>query len=63
MNYEEALLWGLLSLVEDITMTTRIFHWPEDIKSVFDLSTTRLRHKRDGCEDVLKERVTKFEKA
>ena len=32
---------------EDIQLNTRVFQWPKDMASVFDLAKTRTGHRRD----------------
>ena len=35
---------------EDIQLNTRVFQWPKDMASVFELAKTRTGHKRDQVE-------------
>jgi dynein heavy chain len=47
--------------VEDIKLNTTVFHWPETIKTVFELSHTRILNRRDQVEDDVRKRVSAFE--
>ena len=46
--------------VDDLTLNARVFHWPENIEGVFDLSHSRLRHRRAAAEEALGTRVEAF---
>ena len=37
---------------EDIQLNTRVFQWPKDMASVFDLAKTRTGHRRDQVNSV-----------
>ena len=49
--------------MEDIQLNTRVFQWPKDMASVFELAKTRTGHRRDQVEDELRSRIDKFEAA
>lgn len=51
----------LCVLVEDIKLNSTVFHWPDHIHTVFELSQNRIMNKRDHIEDDLKKRVSAFE--
>ena len=46
---------------EDIQLNTRVFQWPKDMASVFELSKTRTGHKRDIVEEELRKQIDEFE--
>jgi len=46
---------------EDIQLNTRVFQWPKDMASVFELAKTRTGHRRDQVEEELRARIDKFE--
>lgn len=46
---------------EDIQLNTRVFQWPKDMASVFELAKTRTGHKRDQVEEDLRGQIDKFE--
>ncbi|XP_059095302.1 dynein axonemal heavy chain 3-like [Tigriopus californicus] len=46
---------------EDIQLNTRVFQWPKDMSSVFELAKTRTGHKRDQVEEDLRKRIDEFE--
>eukprot|EP00095_Tigriopus_kingsejongensis_P002576 maker-scaffold274_size229011-snap-gene-1.23 protein:Tk02576 transcript:maker-scaffold274_size229011-snap-gene-1.23-mRNA-1 annotation:"hypothetical protein LOTGIDRAFT_210054" len=46
---------------EDIQLNTRVFQWPKDMASVFELAKTRTGHRRDQVEEDLRLRIDKFE--
>lgn len=46
---------------EDIQLNTRVFQWPKDMASVFELAKTRTGHKRDQVEEDLRKQVDEFE--
>ena len=48
-------------LVEDIKLNSTVFHWPEYIQSVFDISNTRIATKCENLEADLKKRLSTFE--
>ena len=37
---------------EDIQLNTRVFQWPKDMASVFDLAKTRTGHRRDQVKSI-----------
>ncbi len=47
--------------VEDIKLNTTVFHWPETISQVFELSQSRIGNRREQVEDELKKKVSNFE--
>ena len=46
---------------EDIQLNTRVFQWPKDMASVFELAKTRTGHKRDQVEEDLRKQIDEFE--
>ena len=46
---------------EDVQLNTRVFQWPKDMASVFELSKTRTGHKRDQVEESLRDQIDEFE--
>ncbi len=46
---------------EDIQLNTRVFQWPKDMASVFELAKTRTGHKRDLVEEDLRKQIDDFE--
>ena len=46
---------------EDIQLNTRVFQWPKDMASVFELAKTRTGHKRDQVEEALRAQIDEFE--
>ena len=46
---------------EDIQLNTRVFQWPKDMASVFELAKTRTGHKRDLVEEELRKQIDEFE--
>ncbi|XP_046404632.1 dynein axonemal heavy chain 3 [Ischnura elegans] len=46
---------------EDVQLNSRVFLWPKDMESVFELSETRLSHRRDLAEKNLREKTMEFE--
>lgn len=46
---------------EDIQLNTRVFQWPKDMASVFELAKTRTGHRRDQVEEDLRARIDRFE--
>ena len=46
---------------EDIQLNTRVFQWPKDMASVFELAKTRTGHRRDQVEEDLRSRIDQFE--
>lgn len=47
--------------VEDTKLNSLVFLWPEHIKSVFELSQSRIVNKRDHIEDELRKRTQAYE--
>ena len=46
---------------EDIKLNSTVFHWPEHIKTVFELSQNRIMTRREHAEEELRKKVTSFE--
>ncbi|XP_046326217.1 dynein axonemal heavy chain 3-like [Haliotis rufescens] len=46
---------------EDIKLNSTVFHWPDHIRTVFELSQNRIVNKRDTIEDHLRKRVSDYE--
>ncbi len=46
---------------EDIKLNSTVFHWPEHIKTVFELSQSRILNRREHAEDETKKKVAAFE--
>lgn len=42
-------------------MNSTVFHWPDHIKTVFELSATRLQNRHEHAEDELKKHIVRFE--
>ena len=51
---------NLLS-VEDIKLNSTVFHWPDHITTVFELSQNRISNRRESAEDELRKKVARFE--
>ena len=49
----------LNSLDEDIKLNSTVFHWPQHIQKIFELSRNRVGHRRDLAMDDLKKRYVK----
>lgn len=47
--------------VEDIKLNSSVFHWPDNINGVFDISQGKLANRRDRAEDDLKKKIAAFE--
>ena len=47
--------------VEDIKLNSQVFHWPDNIKAVFELSQNRILTKREHIEDELRRRTQAYE--
>ncbi|XP_046888652.1 dynein axonemal heavy chain 3 [Hypomesus transpacificus] len=47
--------------VEDLKLNSSVFHWPEHILTVFDLSKNRQATRREQAEDRLGKRIAEFE--
>ena len=52
---------NMLVAVEDIKLNSTVFHWPEHIQTVFELSNSRIISKRESLEEDLRKRVSAFE--
>nr|CAD7259656.1 unnamed protein product [Timema shepardi] len=46
---------------EDIQLNSRVFLWPKDMESVLELSQTRLSHRREMVEQVLRNKRAEFD--
>ncbi|WAQ96862.1 DYH3-like protein [Mya arenaria] len=46
---------------EDIKLNSQVFHWPENIKAVFELSQNRILSKREHIEEELRQRTKAYE--
>lgn len=46
---------------EDIKLNSTVFHWPDNINTVFDLSQNRLAMRRERAEEELKKKIAAFE--
>lgn len=46
---------------EDIQLNSRVFLWPKDMEQVLDLSSTRISHRREIAEGVLRNKCAEFE--
>ncbi|XP_031567893.1 dynein heavy chain 3, axonemal-like [Actinia tenebrosa] len=46
---------------EDIKLNSTIFHWPEHIQKIFELSKSRIGHRKDLAQDDLRRRIKAFE--
>lgn len=46
---------------EDIALNSRVFLWPKDMEQVLDLSATRIAHRREIAEGVLRNKGAEFE--
>lgn len=53
-------LFALFS-AEDIKLNSSVFHWPDNINGVFDLSQNRLLSRRERAEEELKKKIAAFE--
>lgn len=42
-------------------MNSTVFHWPEHINTVFELSQNRIMSRRENAEDEVKKKVQTFE--
>ena len=52
---------NMLVAVEDIKLNSTVFHWPEHVQTVFELSNSRIISKRESLEEDLRKRVSAFE--
>ena len=50
-----------LTLDEDIKLNSQVFHWPEQLQTIFDASSAKLQTGREKSEDELKAKVKGFE--
>ena len=50
-----------LLVVDDVKLNSTMFHWPEHISTVFEVSHKRLSNKRDHSEDDLRKKLLAFE--
>ncbi|XP_064624417.1 dynein axonemal heavy chain 3-like [Lineus longissimus] len=46
---------------EDIKLNSLVFHWPEHIKTVFELAQNRIMNRREHAEDEVRKKVSNFE--
>nr|XP_026696681.1 dynein heavy chain 3, axonemal [Ciona intestinalis] len=46
---------------EDIKLNSNVFHWPDQIHTVFDINRSRLLNRRESAEDKLRKRIKDFE--
>lgn len=46
---------------KDIKLNSKVFHWPNTIKAVFELSQTRIMNRREKAEADLKVKLHNFE--
>ena len=46
---------------EDIKLNSTVFHWPEHIKTVFELSQNRIMNRREHAEEEVRKKVSQFE--
>ncbi|OCT61613.1 dynein heavy chain 3, axonemal [Xenopus laevis] len=49
-------------LYDDLKLNSTVFHWPEQIETVFEVNNNRLMAKKDQAEDDLNTRRSEFEK-
>jgi len=47
--------------VEDIKLNSTVFHWPDSLKTVFDVTEDRLASRRERAKNDLKKKVAEFE--
>ena len=48
-------------LDEDIKLNSTVFHWPDHINTVFELSQTRMFNRREHAEDELKKKIKAYD--
>ena len=48
-------------VVDDVKLNSTMFHWPEHMSTVFEVSSKRLSSKRDHSEDDLRNKIQEFE--
>ena len=53
--------FDMLFVDEDIKLNSQVFHWPENIKAVFELSQNRILTKREHIEEELRTRTKAYE--
>lgn len=46
---------------EDIKLNSQVFHWPEQLQTIFDASSSKLQTGREKSEDEVKAKVKAFE--
>jgi len=46
---------------EDMKLNSQVFHWPEQLQTIFDATANRLQTGREKSEDELKAKVKAFE--
>ncbi|XP_070580768.1 dynein axonemal heavy chain 3-like [Ptychodera flava] len=46
---------------EDIKLNSTVFHWPDHIQTVFELSKNRFTNRRESAEDEVRKKVENFE--
>ncbi|KAK3717325.1 hypothetical protein QZH41_011557, partial [Actinostola sp. cb2023] len=46
---------------EDIKLNSTVFHWPEHIQKIFELSKNRIDHRKDLAQDDLRRRIKAYE--
>jgi len=49
------------TVVDDIKLNSSVFHWPDNINGVFDLSQNRLASRRELAEEKLRKKIAAFE--
>ncbi|XP_068100920.1 dynein axonemal heavy chain 3 [Hyperolius riggenbachi] len=49
-------------LYDDLKLNSAVFHWPEQIETVFQVNNNRLMARRDHAEDELRKRRSDYEK-
>ncbi|XP_063078071.1 dynein axonemal heavy chain 3 [Engraulis encrasicolus] len=47
--------------VEDLKLNSNVFHWPEQIQCVFEVSKGRLATRREQAEELLQKRLVEFD--
>lgn len=60
-TYQHAANHAPLIPDEDIKLNSQVFHWPEQLQTMFDASTNKLQTGREKSEDELKAKVKAFE--
>lgn len=46
---------------EDIKLNSQVFHWPEQLQTIFDACSAKLQTGREKSEDEIKAKVKAFE--